>query len=158
MSTVPPLRPHPAAVPLTGPEAALSVVLTAASDLGGPGTVVLLLDAHHRGIGCVVIVGAGRLRPVAEMVLHLVGLEPGIQALVLASHRGPRGDHVPTPHERQLFPALRAVFADAGVDLVDWFVTAGERASSVCELTDGDPHWLGAGAGAPLDGGAPDGA
>lgn len=153
MSTVPPLRPHPAAVPLTGPEAALSVVLTAAADLGGPGTVLLLLDRHHRGIGCVVIVGAGRLRPVVEMVLHLVGLEPDIRALVVASHRGPHGNHAPTSHERQLFPTLRAVFADAGVDLVDWFVTAGRHASSVCELTDGDWHWR----RAPTSG-APDGA
>lgn len=137
-----PLRPHPAAEPLAGPEDALSVILTAASRPARAESIVLVLDHAHRGLGCIVVVGEGPIGPVAEMLDHLAATEPHVAALVLASVRtGPPDEAGPGRGDLLAFHDLRARFDALGVDLVDWFVIVGRGASSLAELTDCQPRW-----------------
>lgn len=136
----PPLRPHPAAEPLTGPADALSVVFAAASDPPRAEAICLLLDHAHRGLGCIVVVGAGPLEPVVEMLEHLACTEPTIEGVVLASvrtgdaDRAGRGDLL-------AFHDLRERFDVLGIDLVDWFVVHERHAASLAELTDSQVRW-----------------
>ncbi len=137
-----PLRPHPAAEPLAGPEDALSVILAAASRPARAETICLVLDHAHRGLGCIVVVGDGPIGPVAEMLDHLTATEPSVAALVLASVRtGTDAESGPGRGDLLAFHDLRAQFDAIGVDLVDWFVVVGPRASSLAELTDSQPRW-----------------
>lgn len=142
MSTVPPLRPRPAACPLRGPEDALAVVLTAASEPQRPETVCLVLDHAHRGLGCIVLVGEGPVQVAAEMLEHLASQEPTVAALVMASVR-PGRFPAPTRGDLLTFHDLRERFDEVAVDLLDWFVIAGRRAASLAELTDSQPRWRG---------------
>lgn len=136
----PPLRPHPAAEPLAGPEDALSVLFSAASHPPRPEVLCLLLDHAHRGLGCIVVVGAGPVTPVAEMLEHLVCGEPSIAAFVLGSVR--TGEHAGAGRGDLLaFHDLRERFDVLGVDLVDWFVLHERHAASLAELTDSQVRW-----------------
>lgn len=137
-----PLRPHPAAMPLHGPEDALSVILTAASRPARPESIVLVLDHAHRGLGCIVVVGDGPIGPVAEMLDHFTASEPQVAALVLASVRtGPESEAGAGRGDLLAFHDLRARFDAVGVDIVDWFVVVGQHAASLAELTDSTPRW-----------------
>ena len=136
-----PLRPHPAALPLSGPEDALGVLFAAASRPRQAEHLALLLDHAHRGLGCLVIVGGGSIRPVAELLVHLACQEGGLAALVLATVRPPGTPSVPGAAELVTFHDLREQFDELGIDLVDWFLLADRRAASLAELTDSQPRW-----------------
>ena len=73
-------------------------------------------------------------RPLADVVLATL--------LVLVLRRLGRD---PALAWRERESALRAIFDDVGVQLLDWFVIAGGYASSLAELTDARPLWRGSG-------------
>ena len=136
----PPLRPHPAALPLAGPEDALSVVLSAASQPARDEAVCLLLDHAHRGLGCLVIVGRGPASELGEVLMELAAQEPAVAGVVLASIR-PRAGHGPGRPDVLAFHDLRERLDELAVDLVDWFVITGRKAASLAELTDSQVRW-----------------
>jgi hypothetical protein len=132
-----------ASLPLRSPDDALRVVLAAIAQPPEAETVVLLLDATHRGHVCLVCRGAAAAEQVASLVPLLVQAaanEPSLGAVVLATVRPGRGvvvggdDHV-------AFGAMRQDLAEAGIDLLDWFVLDGAVIASVAELTGAGWRW-----------------
>jgi hypothetical protein len=137
-----PSRPaRPAGLSLRGPEDALGVLLAGATP-DRPTATYLLLDATHSGVTCLEVSGRGdadAVFDVAELLLHTAADEPRLAALVIATFR-PGRSHVPDPGDTSRFGELRELLADAGIDLLDWFVVAAGYATSLAELT-GAP-WL----------------
>ena len=136
----PPLRPHPAALPLAGPEDALSVVFAAMSAPEQHETILLLLDHAHRGLGCVVVTGQGPHSAVIDLVEELALQESSLCAFVLASVRA-GGGYLPTADDELAFHDVRARLDVIGVDLVDWFVIGQRHAASLVEITDSQTRW-----------------
>jgi hypothetical protein len=85
-------------------------------------------------------VGPGPIDAVADLLEHLVCQEASLSALVVATVR-PGGDLRAGPLELVTFHDLRERFDELGVDIVDWFLVAGKRASSMAELTDSQARW-----------------
>jgi hypothetical protein len=137
-----PKRPVRAAgLSLQGPEDALGVLLAGATP-DRPSATYLLLDATHCGITCLEVAGRGDAEAVvdvAELLLHTAGDEPRLAALIIATFR-PGRSHVPEPGDTWCFGELRDLLADAGIDLLDWFVVGGGFATSLAEIS-GAP-WL----------------
>jgi hypothetical protein len=133
-------------LPLTSPDEALRIVLAAASDPPRAETIAVLLDSAHRGLSpCVVCDGASTASQVIELgrlVGTLAAQQPAVGAVVLATARPGRGLELAADDE-SAFYRLRHDLADAGVDLLDWFVLDDGLAASVCELTDGCWRWMG---------------
>lgn len=141
MSAVqPPLRPHSAAVPLTGPEDALSVVFAAVSEPERHETVLLLLDHAHRGLGCIVVTGRGPLSALTDVVEELALQEPALCGFVLATVR-PGAGYLPDARDERAFHDVRTRLDVLGVDLVDWFMIGQRHAASLAELTDSQLRW-----------------
>jgi hypothetical protein len=131
---------RPADLPVLTPQDALGVLL--AGDAGAPAVVCLLLDASRRGLACLEVAGAAdtdAVLDVAELLLGAVEDEPGLGYIVLGSRRTSAR---PEPGEAELFVQLRDQFDDAGLVLLDWFLLAGQRATSIAALTGADEHWL----------------
>jgi hypothetical protein len=145
---MPPIRPCYPARPvraadlsLRGPEDALSVLLAGGGDR--PRIVCLLLDVEHRGLHCLEVTGpsdAEGVFQVAELLLRAVTNDTDLAALVVASFR-PGQSHLPEPGEPSAFFELRELFADAGIDVLDWFLVAGGRATSLAELSEAAWLW-----------------
>jgi hypothetical protein len=137
-------------IPLAGaalrtPDDALRIVFAAVADPPAAETVVLLLDAHHRGGTCLACRGASSAGQVASLVPVLVqaaAQEPALAAVVLATVRPGEGIAV-TPADDATFGAMRPDLAGAHVDLLDWFVLDGELVASVAELTGACWRWSG---------------
>ena len=129
-----PSRPVRAAgLSLRGPEDALGVLLAGATP-DRPTATYLLLDATHCGITCLEVSGL-----VGGGAQQQLGDEPRLAALVIATFR-PDRSHLPDPGDTWCFGELRELLADAGVDLLDWFVVADGYATSLAEF-NGAP-WL----------------
>ena len=139
-ATQPPLRPHPASLPLRCPEDALSVILTAASQPERDENIVLLLDQAHRGLGCLVVVGRGPLTELTETLEELAMQEPTVTAFVLATVRPARGRQPGRP-DVLAFHDMRERFDELGVDVLDWFLVSDRHAASLAELTDSQVRW-----------------
>jgi hypothetical protein len=142
-------RPSPlpaAGAPLRAPDDALRIVLAAIAEPPEPESIVLLLDGAHRGGTCLVCRGAATATEVAELVPLLIQAAattgPILAAVVLATVR-PDEDVVVAVEDRVAFRLMRADLAEAGIDLLDWFVLDGEVIASVAELTGADWHWSG---------------
>jgi hypothetical protein len=130
---------RPADLPVLTPQDALGVLL--AGDAGNPAVMCLLLDAGRRGLACLEVAGSAdtdAVLDVAELLLSAVEDEPAVGYVVLGSRRA---THRPQPGETELFVQLRDQFEDAGLVLVDWFLLAGRRATSMAELTGTDDPW-----------------
>ena len=138
-----PKRPVRAAgLSLRGPEDALGVLLAGATP-DRPTATYLLLDGDHRGITCLEVSGRGdadAVFDVAELLLRTAADENGLSALVIASFR-PTRSHVPEPGDTWCFGELRELLADAGIELLDWFVVAGGFATSLAELSEATWLW-----------------
>jgi hypothetical protein len=129
-------------LPLRGPEDAIGVILAAAPE-ADPATVVLLLDAHHRGLGAVVVAGTGTDQAdddVFDWVLRLAEIESALGAVVLASvnhGRGYRAD----PREASWLLTCRDQCASVGIELVDWFLVDDGHVGSRVEQLFVEPLW-----------------
>jgi hypothetical protein len=142
-------RPSPtlpgASIPLRSPDDALRVVLAAIAQPPEAETIVLLLDPTCRGSVCLVCRGATTADQVASLVPLLVQAaanEPSVGAVVLATVRPGLG--VVVGGEDQVgFGVMRQDLADAGIDLLDWFVLDGEVIVSVAELSGACWRWPG---------------
>ena len=66
--------------------------------------------------------------------------EPRLAALVIGTFR-PGRSHVPEPGDTCCFAELRELLADAGIDLLDWFVVADGLATSLAELSEATWLW-----------------
>ena len=138
-----PVPPDSAA--LRTPDDALRVVLAAVAQPAEAETVVLLLDALHRGGTCLVCRGAASALQVASLVPILAqaaAQEPALAAVVLATVRPGEGIAVPAA-DHAAFGAMRHDLAVAGVDLLDWFLLDGALIASVAELTGACWRWPG---------------
>ncbi len=136
----------PAGAALRTPDDALRVVLAAVAQPPEAETVVLLLDARHRGGTCLVCRGAASALQVASLVPILVqaaAQEPALAAVVLATVRPGEGIAVAAA-EDATFGAMRHDLAVARVDLLDWFLLDGDLIASVAELTGACWRWSGA--------------
>lgn len=137
-------RPHgpvpPASRPLAGPDDALRVVLAAICQPPAEETVVLLLDANHRGTICLACSGASTAHQVSALVPVLTGVAEkahpgaGLGAVVMATVRPGRGI-TPAPDDDATFMAMRYDLALAQIDLLDWFLLDDDLVASVAELT-----------------------
>ena len=137
-----PRRLRPAALPLTEPEDAVTVLL-AATDVQRPETVALLLDDAHRGLGCVVLEGDGTPFDVdraAELLVEVARRSPDLGAVVLGTVRADRSI-VADPYDEQRFIEARARFDEVDVDLLDWFLIGPGVVASIGELTDAEWRW-----------------
>lgn len=138
-----PKRPVPAAgLSLRGPEDALGVLLAGATP-DRPTATYLLLDTTHCGITCLEVSGRGdadAVFDVTELLLRAAADEPRLAALVVATFR-PDRSHVPDPGDTWCFGELRELLADAGIDLLDWFVVADGYATSLAELSGATWLW-----------------
>jgi hypothetical protein len=135
----------PAGAALHTPDDALRVVLAAVAEPREAETVVLMLDARHRGATCLVCRGASSAEQVRSLVPILVQsatLEPALAAVVLATVRPGSGIAV-TAADDDAFGAMRHDLAAADVDLLDWFLLDGEVVASVAELTGACWRWSG---------------
>jgi hypothetical protein len=130
--------------PLAGPEEALRLVFAAASDPARHESIAVLLDRAHRGLGpCLVCDGASTAYQVIDLgrLIATVGeREPSFGAAVLATCRPGQGIEL-QPDDEAAFSMLRHNLADAGVELLDWFLLDDGLAASVSELTDGWWPW-----------------
>jgi len=135
----------PAGSALRTPDDALRVVLATVARPPEAETVVLLLDARHRGGTCLVCRGAASAFQVATLVPVLVqaaAQEPALAAVVLATVRPGEGIAVAAADEAA-FGAMRHDLAVAHVDLLDWFLVDGDLVASVAELTGACWRWSG---------------
>jgi hypothetical protein len=150
-----PTRPHrhhrrsaipPAGPALRTPDDALRVVLATIARPPEAETVVLLLDARHRGGTCLVCRGAASALQVTSLVPILVQAaahEPALAAVVLATVRPGEGLAV-APADDAAFGTMRHDLAVAHIDLLDWFLLDGDLIASVAELTGACWRWTGA--------------
>jgi hypothetical protein len=150
-----PARPHrhhrrspipPAGAALRTPDDALRVVLATVAQPPEAETVVLLLDARHRGGTCLVCRGAASALQVTSLVPILVqaaAQEPALAAVVLATVRPGEGLGV-APADEAAFGTMRHDLAVAQIDLLDWFLLDGDLVASVAELTGACWRWTGA--------------
>jgi DNA repair protein RadC len=122
------------------------VVRAAVSDPPSAETVLLLLDAAHRGLACAIVSGAAtgaHLRGIGDVVVSLAADSEGrLAAVVLATVRPDAPG--PSRADEEFFVALRQRLGDHGVDLLDWFLLGGSYALSVAEITGACWRWLGA--------------
>jgi hypothetical protein len=126
----------PASRPVTGPDDALRVVMAAIHQPPSDETVVLLLDAAHRGGICLVCSGASTATQVSALVPVLTtatGTDTPIGAVVMATVRPGLGI-TPGPDDEATFIAMRHGLALAGIDLIDWFLIDDDLVASVAEL------------------------
>jgi hypothetical protein len=131
--------------PLAGPDDALRVVFTALDEPRRPETIVLLLDDDHRGSVVLLVSDVGEPSEVRQLVALLVEVartSPTLRAVVLATSR-PGGGVMPAGDDEQAFATMRHDLAEAGVELVDWFLVDEDRAGSVAELSGACWLWRG---------------
>jgi DNA repair protein RadC len=135
----------PAEAALRTPDDALRVVLAAVAEPAEAETIVLMLDARHRGGTCLVCRGASSAAQVASLVPVLVQAaahEPALAAVVLATVRPDCGIAV-SPADEATFGAMRHDLSMVQVDLLDWFLLGGDLMASVAELTGACWRWSG---------------
>jgi hypothetical protein len=140
----PPTDIPSSATPFAGPEEALRLVFAAASDPPRHESIAVLLDGAHRGLGpCLVCDGASTAHQVIDLgrLIATVGeQEPSFGAAVLATCRPGQGIELQADDEAAFF-TLRHDLAEAGVELLDWFLLDDGLAASVSERTDGCWRW-----------------
>jgi hypothetical protein len=108
-----------------------------------PQTVMLLLDAAHRGLTCVVVAGASEpahLEGMGDLVVALAGENHPPGAVVFGTVRPDRG-LLPSAADERCFAELRHRLGDVGVELIDWFLLAEGHASSLAELSGACWRW-----------------
>jgi DNA repair protein RadC len=130
---------------LRTPDEALRVVLAAVAEPAEAETIVLMLDARHRGGTCLVCRGASSAEQVASLVPVLVQAaanEPALAAVVLATVRPDIGIAVSRADEAT-FGGMRQDLSMVHVDLLDWFLLGGDLVASVAELTGACWRWSG---------------
>jgi DNA repair protein RadC len=135
----------PAEAALRTPDDALRVVLAAVAEPAEAETIVLMLDARHRGGTCLVCRGASSAGQVASLVPVLVQAaanEPALAAVVLATVRPDAGIAV-SPADEATFGEMRHDLSVVHVDLLDWFLLGGDLVASVAELTGASWRWSG---------------
>ena len=114
---------------------ALVVTVPAAAE-----TVCLLVDASYGAFACVVVAGGGRpddVFSVGAFVREMCRSGPAAH-VVLASCRPGRGF---APDDVDRWPELSARFAEAGLELVDWFIRDERMMLSVAALAGEPPKW-----------------
>src|SRR3954449_1803723 len=133
--------PRPGQV-ISGPRAALEVVMLAVSQPRRPETVVLCLDHAHRG-STIIVVDHPHAEPVeeiADFMFQLAVSARGFGALVLATVRLGRGVAV-VPADELAWFELRANAEENGLELLDWFVVSDDHVVSMATFTDARPLW-----------------
>jgi hypothetical protein len=139
-------RPVPAAAsPLRRPEDAIDVLLAVATHPPCVEAIALVLDRAHRGLGCMVVDGAGPtdLVTLTDVLLEAATERDHVGAFVLATTRVT--GIWPGPAEELLWFSLRERVAEAGYELLDWFVLVADLAVSMAEITDSATLWLAGG-------------
>ncbi len=148
---------------LCDPDDALAVIrMVARPDVAS--TVCLLLDDRHGRIAAVVVTGeAGpqAAHALCELIEETVlAAQPAVGAVVLgsvpavddASGRAPvqllatswtDGANVDPPCAGCELELLEARFDDIGVELVEWFLVAGDRAAALRQLAGFTSRWVG---------------
>ena len=133
--------PRPGQV-ISGPRAALEVVMLAVSQPRRPETVVLCLDHAHRG-STIIVVDHPHAEPVEEIgdfMCQLAVSASRFGALVLATVRPGPGVAV-VPADELAWFELRANAEDSGLELLDWFVVSDDHVVSMATFTDARPLW-----------------
>ena len=119
---------------------ALEVLTTAVGP--EPGVACLLLDTEHRLLTCLDVTGAAdadAVLDVVEVLLTVADQESELASVVLACRRP---GHAPRPADGEIccYYELQDVFADAGLDLLDWVLVTERGVSSFATLT-GSGGW-----------------
>ncbi len=125
---------------IASPYAALAVVISAMSPHERFETIIVTLDRERRGRTILVVTGtaeADALLGIADMIAELAIGDPDAGGVVIASVR-PGGGIETGDFER--WEEADEICADAGFDLVEWFVLG---ASIHCprELGEVGPRW-----------------
>jgi DNA repair protein RadC len=126
--------------PIHDPLTAIDLVMSAAGEPQRPETIVICLDASHRG-DTVVVIDHPDHEPVEEIaeIFLRVGPSDRFGALVLATVRpGPR---LVTSADRSRWRELRAAAERTGLQLLDWFLVSSGDVTSMAEITDSPPLW-----------------
>jgi hypothetical protein len=123
----------------------MRVAYAALAEPRRPETIVLLLDARHRG--SVVLVCADASRPsqvlqLAALLLEVAAATPPLRAVVLATAR-PGAGIVPSADDEDAFATMRDELAEADIELLDWFLVDADLVGSVAELTGACWLWQG---------------
>jgi hypothetical protein len=135
----------PADATLRTPDDALRVVLAAVAQPPEAETVVLLLDARHRGGTCLVCRGAaaaGQVSSLMPILVQAAAQAPALAAVVLATVRPGAGIGLAAADD-DTFATMRHDLAAAHVDLLDWFLLDGDLIASVAEITGACWRWTG---------------
>lgn len=128
--------------PLRTADAATAVIDLAATSPLTAETVCLLTDDAHQPVSCIVVEGGGLpddVFAVAELVQEL-GRSSPVAHVVLASCRPGYGYE---PGDADRWHELAAGFAEAGLDLLEWFIRDEHLTVAVTPLVSEVPRWPG---------------
>jgi DNA repair protein RadC len=107
--------------------------------------VLACVDADREPLTMFVFDGPGRLEDDVEVAVDAVlgavaDADSPLSAIFLGSSR-PAGEPGPTPEDERRWVRMADACADAGIDLLDWFLLCGPAACSVAEGLVPGPRW-----------------